>query len=620
MADSCRRRSRRDRSLVAASGEPTEELRAARRRLDDLGSQVRVLADWVVAEGASRYWRLALELHPDELAPSAWVPATTRWQVLVDRRYPVGEVALHPAAVGGMTATFQHQRPNLETDRPWRLGRICTSESVSGHPLAIARSEPRGAEDRLAWHVLRALDWLRAASRGELVRPGDPFELPVYDGRADSGGVAFRECIDDLPTWLATAKRAGIAELVPVNRDRTQFAVRAFQSPLGLDVVRPHWGAFIADARNADCGVWLRLDQMPYREPWAAPRNWGELREVLRGQGRDLTKETAPYLDQMRDGWSHVLLLGFPIPRVVGEDAIQLHWIAAELPALNRDSAKTPVNGFRTKTARLIADVGLGGALSDRQPIEWRPTTNWHPDELASRGRWSGALRGKVVLIGAGALGSNVGNLLVRGGTIELAIIDREVLLGPNLVRHELSMDDLLAEKASALAARLNSVAPNARVRGFDSDLLNLSSEARDALRSADVIIDTTGSDEVIEGLGLQHFDTARVFASISLSYGADHLYFFVARGQQFPVDNFRSAFAPWLGADSPEIADMNWEGTGCWNPVFPARIDDLAAFNALAARQIDALTENDLPTPAFRVFERVSDGTIAKISSRRAG
>lgn len=581
---------------------------------------MRLLADWVVAERAPRHWRLALELSPEGLAPSARVPATTRWQVLVDRRYPLGELGLYPAAEAGITATFPHQRPNLETDLPWRLGQICTSESVSGHPLAIARGEDRDAEGRLAWHVRRALDWLRAASRGELVKPGDPFELPVYDGRSDKRAIAFRECTDDLPAWRATTKRAGIAELVPVNSDRTQLVVRAFQSPLGLDVVRPRWGALINAAHTIERGVWLRLDQMPYCEPWAAPYTWGELREVLRKQGRDLTKEAAPHLDHIRDGWSHVLLFGFPIPRLVGTDPVQLHWIAAQLPALNRSSSKTPVNGFRPKAARLIADVTLGGALSDEEPIEWLPTTNWHPDELASRGRWSGALLNNVVLVGAGALGSAVGNLLVRGGTMDLTIIDREALVGPNLVRHELSMNDLLSNKASALAGRLNSVAPNATVRGFGADLLALSDSARDALGRANVVIDTTGSDDVLDALALHRFDTSRAFASISLSYGADHLYLFAARAQQFPVSDFRSAFEPWLEADSPEIAEMAWEGTGCWNPVFPARVDDLAAFASVAVRQIDALGGDDFPTSTLRVFERAHDGTVADVSSRRAG
>src|SRR5437899_2437063 len=82
------------------------------------------------------------------------------------------------------------------------------------------------------------------------------------------------------------------------------------------------------------------------------------------------------------------------------------------------------------------------------------------------------------------------------------------------------------------------------------------------------------------------------------------------ARGRSYPVDAFREAFAPWLQADAPEIDKMTWEGTGCWNPIFPARADDVTAHAALAAKQLDMLLDEPLAEPELRVFERAADGT----------
>jgi len=271
------------------------------------------------------------------------------------------------------------------------------------------------------------------------------------------------------------------------------------------------------------------------------------------------------------------------------------------------------VPGFRTQTAHWRADRTTG-VLASSESVRWVDSANWHPEQLGSRGRWGGAFTRSVAMIGGGALGAALGTLLVRGGTTRLAVIDRERLVGGNLVRHELGMNELRGRKASELALRLNAIAPNATVRGFDEALPDLSARARAALNDAEIVIDTTGNDEVLDVLANWSWPGEKRFASIAVSYGAQHLYLFAARGSRFPADAFRAAFAPWLAADAPDIDAMTWEGTGCWNPIFPARADDIGAFAALASRHLDALLEAPLPEPELRVFERADDGTISWI------
>src|SRR5688572_11153576 len=72
-----------------------------------------------------------------------------------------------------------------------------------------------------------------------------------------------------------------------------------------------------------------------------------------------------------------------------------------------------------------------------------------------------------VLLIGGGALGGMVADLLVRGGLRHLTILDNDDLEAGNLGRHVLGMDNLGKGKAHALARKLNLSSPHANVESI---------------------------------------------------------------------------------------------------------------------------------------------------------
>src|SRR5207244_12472225 len=136
-------------------------------------------------------------------------------------------------------------------------GQICTSESVSGHPVAIARTEPRTAEQRLRWHVERGLKWLVDASNDALLKPGDPFELPMYATRDDGPTISFREGSAEFERWKRRTERSGFADLVAVSKNGSHHGVRVFRSTAGLDVVRADWGTTITSATTTVTAIWV---------------------------------------------------------------------------------------------------------------------------------------------------------------------------------------------------------------------------------------------------------------------------------------------------------------------------------------------------------------------------
>ncbi|MCA1718127.1 MAG: ThiF family adenylyltransferase [Actinobacteria bacterium] len=256
--------------------------------------------------------------------------------------------------------------------------------------------------------------------------------------------------------------------------------------------------------------------------------------------------------------------------------------------------------------------------LVDSHPIGWQLTENWHPNDVSSRGRLRDGLRSKkVLLIGAGALGSAVAELLARGGVKKLLAVDGDRLEIGNLVRHNLGLDDLHENKASALARRLNLASPHAEVEAIDEAFPPRSEEDRSNVLRCDAILDCTGEDSVLRHLELFPWEDERLFASVSLGFGANRMFCFLHRGESFPLNDYRDAVDPYLGRELelyPE-AEVPREGAGCWHPLIPARIDDLWPMAAAAVKVLESTASEPSAKSRLEVFERFEeDGVLASI------
>ena len=99
-------------------------------------------------------------------------------------------------------------------------------------------------------------------------------------------------------------------------------------------------------------------------------------------------------------------------------------------------------------------------------------------------------------MIGVGAVGSFMSEMLVRGGAQKLVVVDKDQLTAGNLVRHTLLIDNLGDLKARSVAERLKRASPHAVVESMDCSISSLSSEDWANLARCDLLIDCTGSDE----------------------------------------------------------------------------------------------------------------------------
>jgi molybdopterin/thiamine biosynthesis adenylyltransferase len=108
-----------------------------------------------------------------------------------------------------------------------------------------------------------------------------------------------------------------------------------------------------------------------------------------------------------------------------------------------------------------------------------------------------GRLRGAVLIIGTGAVGSLLAEELARAGITLLWLVDKDHFDVPNLPRHHLGALDLGRSKALALAKRIKQDFPLCRVAGMFADFLELT-EAQQLylVQQADVVVAATDSVE----------------------------------------------------------------------------------------------------------------------------
>jgi hypothetical protein len=325
-------------------------------------------------------------------------------------------------------------------------------------------------------------------------------------------------------------------------------------------------------------GVWWLWPRPIVLAPWQAAVTWGELAAVGVDQGIDVFAALEQIADAVREankvnkGWMF-LMLGYPIPKKIGGPDQEVHWEAVSLPTLTTE----PPKGYRPKR-RFWWLRDRQQHFGDKRKMEFVETKNWHADRVQARGRLPEPVyRSKVAIIGCGALGSAVAELLIRGGLLELLLVDGEVLEAGNLARHVLTSTSVGRGKADALAKRLREISPSAKINIVPHDLRD-PQMTHDRLDDAELVLDCTGTDEVPSLMAATYWNIARRFISASFGYAAQRLFLFRSVGTTFPANDFNAAVAPWLERERRVFkgADEVLEGAGCYSPLFPARADDV--------------------------------------------
>lgn len=560
-----------------------------------------------------KQWGVMFSIRRDSGA--RFVGTTTRWCALIDATYPYGEVAIHPAAEGGITATFPHQSRNTpcRPPRTWRGGKLCLDSPFGGERRVTVARDPIGdADTRLRWHVERAQLWLQHAANDQLLAAHDPFELPARPPRTTvrkwgRHRVVHDETASSFDAWRGRDGSFGTVILGAVPDICNAIGTSRFADRAN-EVIREWAGRKLGNVDDVT-GFWWLWPKPIVLQPWEAPATWGELRRVAKAQELDADAILRWLLSSLRGSTkSNFLLLGYPIALRVGAPLTEVHWDALVLPHVPPAAGKPP-RGFRPNP-RGWWHRDRYETFADRLTLQYLPAENWSPGRLQARGRLPSAVRNlRVALLGVGALGSSLAEMLVRAGIGELALVDGDLLEAGNICRHTATLADVGSPKVQAVAERLRQLSPAVRVTEVLEPIGGTPKDVVEQLDEYDVILDCTSSDEALMLLAGAWWSIPRVFASFSMGYGGKRLFSFGVSGHRFPQDEFVRNVRPWLEHEAKTWAegDEVLEGAGCWSPLFPARHDDLVLAAATCVKELETLIAKRPITPRFRVFAQAS-------------
>jgi len=570
---------------------------AARQAFDAARSAglVAIRSDLAEGEDGEVFFEVEFSTpHPNQERLGPDVPA----RIVLPRAFPWAEAKVY-----------------LQDKGDWRFPHMGLNDGKLCLPaVAVDPVYPGGTVVRA---IVDAKAWLEDAGNGCLLKPGEHWELPDFKGKAERPKNAMPvwvlESANSFPAWVDQVGQCGDVlltrnahgqALVPFEFVRADGEV--IQGPwmepdflrrapvIGREHSRkgrmtPKTGSAKDGAPLAGPqvrGKWLLLPSLIYRTH-RPPKTFKELDGMCKAAGIDLWA-----LLGSGGRWDdyegmHYILVGSPIPEVVGQADQEVHWQPVTVPAKWVGSTK------RSRSGQARPEW-LATSLPD-QVIPWGKVENVATSRVGARGHYPDEVTGaKIAVVGAGAIGSMVVDHLVRGGVCDLAIFDFDAVEHGNLSRHTLGSGDVGHLKAAMLSRKYEGFSPDLHIR-WHAEMLPVSpqsdmGEAGAVLLRADVWVDCTGNSLVrrwLSRLGKEH---GKKVIQVFTNPDAWNLAVLVSGSKvgltkvkdQFEEDLQQGrAGIPFreLYPDTPEIP----VGAGCWHPSFPAIGSDIQALVAAA-------------------------------------
>lgn len=228
----------------------------------------------------------------------------------------------------------------------------------------------------------------------------------------------------------------------------------------------------------------------------------------------------------------------------------------------------------------------------------------------------------KVVVFGAGALGGHTALTMAESGVGAIHLIDYDVLLPGNVVRHVAGHGQVGARKVDTVKAVIEDHAPWTEVSVYEKATpVRTSEELRELMSDADLVVDTTGSEALVYSLAVVAESEEKPLVSGSLYRGG-----FIGRIQrqalpgdtplhqrdaesrypEIPPGEETEEFAvPQLGCSAPVNNAPPSAVIGCASTMVQAAVDALTGRYEFPDEVIDVYRA--IPEPPFNRLGRVS-------------
>lgn len=367
--------------------------------------------------------------------------------------------------------------------------------------------------------------------------------------------------------------------------------------------VRASWATSIHSLPE-ERGLWVFIDQEPFMYRSKIAKSWKALSKFLPQsffQELSHRKKLFSGLNGLGATDFIFIMVGYHVP---GSGKKEVHWLAARIPLIN-----IPVYSKQS-------NFGYIGEYADHE-ILWCYTNNTSYGRFFGRGGFTSSITNKrILIIGAGAVGSSLAITLTRGGARDITVMDGEHVEPGNICRSAFTSSDNYALKCLTLVHHLFKISPfvevNCHVASNGGAIVlskSLSTEdvgiTRQLLDQFDWIFDCTADNElcyVLDAIAprgtivnLSVTDAANEFVCVT---GKN-----ISRQKEILFEQFHQEPASY------------YEGTGCWNPTFQASHFDINAGLQLALKNIDLKERKGLTQRTFFIRAEENDGNFNMVT-----
>lgn len=363
---------------------------------------------------------------------------------------------------------------------------------------------------------------------------------------------------------------------------------------------------FSEELKGKTCkkGLYYFIEEEPLRKSNLGRKgieNWNELKDYL-------SDEFVEYLykglkREFNNNYYHdnslFFLLGYKIPN---SETYEEHWDLIRISKKNIpiDYKRISKSEIKNGSKRFEHNLKLN-------KINWSITENIDYHRFFGRGKLDDKItNSNILIIGCGALGSSLAEILVRGGAKNIVLEDFDTIKGGNLCRANYDLNDMIYYKTDSLTKRLKAISPFVNINSISVKLNNYDLDIiKDAFnKNVDIIFDCSTDTEV--------------------TYIIDKLDF-IGKTFSLAITNNAKSFVSITGDNLTKQAKTifdfveneppsYFEGTGCGYPTFEANYNDINALLNIGLKVINNNYLKDKVNESFIVRPDFEDKLIIDI------
>ncbi len=363
------------------------------------------------------------------------------------------------------------------------------------------------------------------------------------------------------------------------------FFITEFLNAGNQCLAKMFWNTTLNSLDKQNVGFWFFIQDEPVVKPRVVANKWSELSKYFSHNLKEYLYriyETQNNKAKHNREYTFPILLGYEISDNVTKS---IQWEAAHVN----------LKDFFVKIDNSVSRV-LNYKFTDSE-IFWQQTLNSSYDRFFGRGKLPDEISTKKILvIGTGAIGSQVTKILVKGGVRDLTICDIDIVEQGNLCRAEFSIQHIGFRKSDTLKWHLSSLSPFVnitieKIAKYPATTKEFE-QVKNLLNQYELIFDCTTDNEMALMLDTMKLK-AKIF-NLSITNHAKEMLCITGSN----IMEFKSHVAASLDNTVPNF----YEGMGCQYPTFEAGYLDISAHLAYAMKMITKFLKSGIKPQSFIV------------------